>query len=250
MKRPRLKLALLAIVVFVVGLVVRFPASIGANLAADQVPGFSPGMAEGTIWNGTLHGPSFNGRQLQTVHWDFEPLELFLLHAAADIDVRLDGETLSAEIIANPSGRLEIGKLRGSITLASLARLKLMPENIARGNLLLDIDALALENGRLVAANGRAQLTGLESMMLNGVSLGDYAGTLENTDNGIQLTFRDIAAPLELSGTAQLTADGSYRTSGTLRPTDNTPPPLRNGMTFLGRPDSSGRYNFSFNGRL
>lgn len=249
MKRPRLKLVLLAVFVYSIGILLRFPASIGASLAANQVTGFSAGGARGTIWNGTLIAPELNGRQLESVQWDFNPLQLFLLQAAADIDVRIGGETLSAQVIATPSGRLEIENLRGSLALAALTDLKLMPKNMARGKLLLDIESLALEDGKLLAASGRAQLTGLESMMLNGVALGDYAGTLENTESGIQLAFRDINAPLELAGTAQLSPDGTYQATGTVRPTDATPPPLRNGMNFLGQPDNAGRYRFTVKGQ-
>ena len=250
MKRPRLKIALLAIAVFLVGLVVKFPASVGASLTSDFVPGFSAGTATGTIWNGSLDAPRWNGRSIQSLEWDLHALNLLLLEASADIDARIDGENLSATVTASPSGRLEVENLRGNISLDSLARLQLMPANLARGNVLLDIGQLVLDNRQLVAAEGRAQLTNLESMLLKGVALGDYAGTLENADEGIRLTFRDVQAPLELQGTANLAATGSYRTEGTVRPTSETPEKLRQGMQFLGKPDNSGRYRFSFQGRL
>lgn len=250
MKKPRLRIILLASVVFVVGLLVKFPASVGASMIESRVPGLSLGPADGTLWDGRVNAPQFRGRAIQSLDWELVSWRFLLLQVAADIELRIDGETVSASVVATPGGRIEVSGLRGNIKLASLERLRLMPSNLARGEVLLDIDALALEDNRLVAANGRAQLTGLESLLLKGTRLGDYAGTLENTDDGIRINFRDINAPLELQGQALLAADGSYRAEGSVRPTDETPDQLRQGMQFLGQPDSSGRHRFSFKGKL
>lgn len=250
MKRNRLKLVLLGIAVFLIGLIVKFPASIGVALATDFVPGFSVGSASGTIWNGRIEQAAIGMRSADTISWDLHAVKLLALRAAADVEIRLDNNTLTAHVAAAPGGTVTLDNLRGNLRLQTLSKLQLMPANFARGDVLLDIESLRMEEGRITEATGRAQLTGLRSDMLAGVPLGDYAGTLESGEAGIQASFRDANAPLELQGTATLSPDGSYTTRGTVRPTSDTPEQLRNGMAFLGRPDNNGRYSFQFSGRL
>jgi general secretion pathway protein N len=254
MKRLRLKLALLATGIFLVGLIVKFPASIAAVLVTRMNPGVAIAAAEGSIWEGHFAKVTVAGRTLDSVNWDLHALDLLLLRIAADTEMSLADDRLQATIRTRSGGNVDIRNLRGTLDLKQLEALRLMPERVAQGELLLDITSLVLHDNVPVEADGRIQLSGLRSPLLSGAQLGDFTGSLSTADSGIELVFRDTPgqadAPLELQGNAILSGDGSYHTQGSIRPTPNTPENLRNGMQFLGQADASGRYRFSFNGRL
>lgn len=254
MKRLRLKLVLLAIVVFLTGLIVKFPASVAADFVTRMNPGVDIAIAEGSIWEGRFTKVTVAGRTLDSVEWDLHALDLLLFRLTADTDIALGGDRLQATVSTRSGKVIDITNLRGTLGLDQLETLRLMPGRVAEGELLLDITSLALHNNVPTEATGRIQLSGLRSPLLSGALLGDFTGNLSTIDDGIELVFRDAPgqadAPLELQGNAILSADGSYRTQGSIRPTANTPENLRNGIQFLGQPDESGRYRFSFNGRL
>lgn len=247
---PTRKIILLGIVVFLLGLLVKLPASVVLPAGAGLLPGTSISQASGSAWNGKASGVTVAGRRLDSVEWDLAVLRLLLLQLSADVSANVAGDRLSARVTAGLDGRIEVHQLRGSVQLASLEQLRLLPRGMASGEVLLDIEQLLLDAGKPVEATGRAQLAGLRSGMLPGVALGNYAGTLQTNEQGIRLDFRDTEAPLELQGSATLLPDGSYRSQGTVRPTGDSPQQLREGMKFLGPQDDSGRYRFSFNGRL
>lgn len=254
MRRLHLKLVLLAVAVFLVGLIVKLPAGVAANLVTRMNPGVAIAVAEGSIWEGRFAKVTVAGRTVDSVHWDLHALDLLLFRITADTDIALGGDRLRATVSTRSGKNVDIRNLRGTLDLEQLESLRLLPGRVAQGELLLDVTSLALRDNVPVEASGRIQLSGLRSPLLSGAQLGAFTGKLSTADNGIELDFRDTPgqsdAPLELQGNAILSADGSYRAQGNIRPTSNTPEALRNGMQFLGQPDASGRYRFSFNGRL
>lgn len=245
------KLVALAISVYLAGLIARFPASLAIAWFVPATPGLVLGAADGTIWQGRIASIEYRGWNIGTADWSLEPFALFGLAVAADVKLERPGQgLLSAAVRATGAGRIEISDLQGAITLADLSRAKLVPGNIATGDVILNVENLELLNGRPVAADGRLGLANLRSALLPGVALGNYEGELATTDAGIAASFREVEAPLRVAGQGQLGADGRYTVSGSITPSAETPDALRRGLALLGQPDASGRYSFSFSGQL
>lgn len=245
------KIAALCALVFLLGLVAMFPAALAARWFVPPVPGLVIGPLEGSIWEGRANSIEYRRMSLGATRWNVDPLGLLALTLDAQVTVeRENAAPLRADVAISPSGEIEVESLSGTLTLADLEHAGLMPRNIARGDVMLDVAALRLADGRILAADGRAGLVNLQSSLLPGVSLGSYEGRFETGADTVTATFSDVEAPLRLNGRAELRPDGSYTASGTIIPTADTPEALRQGLMFLGQPDASGRYNFSFDGRL
>ena len=251
MKRPAARLALLGIGVYLAGLIVFFPATLAIRWFVPSTPGLALGAADGTVWNGRLAGVTYRGLDLGAAEWTLHPLALLGLAASADVALeRASGERMLASIRATLAGDVAISGLRGSVSLAELARAKLLPANIATGDVILDLQQLDVQNSRPVAAAGRVGLTNLQSALLPGIALGSYEGNVETTDAGIAATFRELDAPLRVAGKLELRPDGAYNVSGSITPVAETPDALRRGLALLGQSDPSGSYAFGFSGTL
>src|SRR5690606_17179366 len=144
------------------------------------------GAAEGTVWRGRIASVEYRGWQIGSANWSLEPLSLLALAVSADVRLERPGQgPLSASVRTTSDGRTEIRNLQGGITLADLSRAKLMPANIAAGDVIVNLQQLDLISGRPVAASGRVGLAGLTSTLLPGVALGSYEGEIETTDAAI-----------------------------------------------------------------
>lgn len=250
MKRRIAKFAALGAGVYLIGLVALFPASLALRWFVPEMPGIVLGTANGTIWNGHISGISYRGWHIGAAEWALEPLALLQLSIAADVRIVRPGRGPVMASVRVAPATIEFEALRGAVTLAELARAGMLPSNIASGEIILDLDRLEVKNDLPAAANGVIGLTGLRSTLLPGVVLGSYEAKIETTDDGIQATFHELEAPLEVAGQATVKPDGSYAVSGTITPTPETPESLQRGLMLLGQPDASGRYEFAFSGRL
>lgn len=245
------KIALIAVVVFVAGLIALFPASLAARWFVPDVPGLVLGSAEGTAWNGQVNGVEYNGWNAGNLHWSLNPLGLFLLRADAELRLERDAGEITAEVSATSDGRVNVVNLRGPLRIADLENARLVPRNFAAGELVLNVERLILDNGRPVSATGRIGLVNLHSPLLPRVPLGDYGGEMSTPEEGdIRLSFTELEAPLQVRGEARLSADGSYQVSGSITPLSETPEQIRRGLVFLGSPEANGAYPFSFQGTL
>lgn len=250
MKRPVLKFTALAVVIYLAGLVTLFPASLAMRWFVPAMPGITLGNADGTVWNGHISGIGYRGWNIGAAAWSLEPLSLLQLSVGADVLIEREGRgPVSANVRITPE-TMAFGALRGAVTLAELGKAGILPSNIANGEIILNLDRLEVQNDLPVAADGVIGLTELQSALLPGVALGSFEAELETTDAGIEATFHELEAPLDIAGQALVKPDGSYTVSGSITPTPETPEQLRRGLMLLGQPDASGRYAFNFSGRL
>lgn len=251
MKRPVLKLVTLVVVIYLFTLLALFPASLAARWFMPPISGLVMGPVDGTIWNGRIAGVEYNGLNAGDASWQLDPVALLTLRAVADVQLdRGDASPMEFAVAAGLGNRIEFRNLQGALMLAELEQARLMPRNIASGNVLLNVSQLVLENQRPTFAQGRVGLTELQSRLLPDVPLGSFEGEIDTANSVITLAFRDVEAPLRVTGQAQLQPDGRYAVTGNITPTNATPDALRRGFVLLGQPDASGRYTFSFNGQL
>ncbi|HEX7047505.1 MAG TPA: type II secretion system protein N [Gammaproteobacteria bacterium] len=250
MKRRVVKFAALAAGVYLIGLIALFPASLAVRWFVPSMPGITLGAADGTVWNGHIAAISYRGWNLGAAEWSLEPLALFSLAIGADVQLERPNRGPLAANVRITTSSMEFTALRGAVTLAELARAGMLPANVASGEIILNLARLEVVNDLPVAADGVIGLVDLRSTLLPGVPLGNYEADIETTDAGISATFRELEAPLDIAGQAEVKPNGSYTVTGTITPTPQTPESLRRGLMLLGQPDASGRYEFSFSGTM
>lgn len=244
------KLVALGFAAFFVFLVANFPADLAVRWFAPQLPELSTGIVEGSIWSGRARNAGFQKFTATEIRWTLHPFALFTGALEADLTVKLPHGGIDASVHQTTSGSTEFENLRGSLRLADAAALGFIPRNIAEGEILLNIEKLQLINGHPAAANGRIGLTGLESALLRGVSLGSYQADIVTKEEAIEATFADVEAPMRVQGSFVLQNNGRYTVDAKLLPVEGAPKEIENSLKFLGQADASGRYSFRSSGQL
>lgn len=246
----RRRLIALGLAVFVAGLVARFPANAAIAWFMPDVPGISLGNANGTVWSGHLAGSEYRKLSIPRIEWELSPAALLTGRLTAQLTVHLPQGKINADVSRSVGGHTIISDLQGNASLALASHIGLMPDNFASGELLLNFSHIELENGKPTAIEGRGALTRLRNNLLPGIPLGDYEATIETADTNIVGNFRDMQAPVEITGTATLMPDGRYTVSATLRSRAEAPDELKEGLKLLGPEDAEGRRRLDIEGRL
>ena len=246
----RRRLIVLGIAVFLAGLIIRFPANAAVAWFLPEVPGFEIGTANGTVWQGQLLGVQYRKLEIKRIDWNISAIALVTGSIKAELDARLANGELHATVAHGLGGRTTITGLKGDTSLAIASHIGLMPRDFASGEILLNFQTIELEDGKPVAVEGRGALTGLRNNLMPNVDLGDYEAVLSNSDQGIVGNFRDLQAPVEISGNATLQPDGKYTVTARLRPRPEAPESLKEALKFLGPEDTEGRRQVDLEGRL
>lgn len=247
MRRPVLLVAMGAILMLVF-LVTLWPARVAAgwllpgNVALTGV--------RGTVWQGEASQLRIDGHVVGALNWDASVLSLLGGRPAWQIELSRPAGFARARVAVSASGSVSVSDLTGASPLDGIS--DLIPLAGTRGDLTVNLAALALEDGMLTELAGSVVVDGLRPLGLNDVDL----GTLE-----VQLppdqappfagVLTAVSGPLLVEdGRLELQADGSYTVSGRVRPRDDAPETIREGIRFLGAPDPGGFYPFLQRGSL
>lgn len=246
----RRRLIALGIGVFLGGLVIRFPANAAVAWFLPEIPGVEIGTATGTIWQGRLLGVQYRKLAIERIDWDISATALLTGSVQADLNARLHDGELHATVSHGFGGTTTITNLKGTAPLAIASHIGVMPRDFASGEILLNFQTVQLDNGKPIAVEGRGALTNLRNSLMPDVALGDYEAVLNSTEQGIVGNFRDLHAPVEISGSATLQPTGQYSVSASLRPRPDAPEKLQEALKFLGPEDSEGRRQVEMEGHL
>ncbi len=235
-------------------LVATLPAGIAASwLAPDQVSVSSP---TGTAWNGQAAAASVPGLTVTDVRWRLKPLGLLLLRASGDIEFRLADGFGSTEFSAGPGGNVDLTDVRFASGIPTLAGV--LPVYDTRGQVSATLDRLEIADGWVNNAVGEVRVADLEVEPIvptgtpGRIALGNYEAVLSSADGGIIVAdLNDAGGPLEVQGELRLQPDRNYEFSGRLRPRDDAPQSLRQGIELMaGLPDAAGMREMTLSGSL
>jgi hypothetical protein len=237
-----IRLALsLAILVFLVTLLARFPARAGAGLLPSTVVCDQP---QGTLWRGSCTHLQTRALTLADVSWTLHPSALLHATLSADVssaDPRLSGQ---GQVELDRSGVLVARALQVHLPLRG--GLSQIPPGFD-GTIEADVTSVRLNNGMLDELVGTVRALQLHSDLLG--ELGSFE--LRFPEDGSMLgQLRDLSGPIALEGQVQLTHQNGYTTSGTLQARPSASPQLTQAMQLIGPPDSEGRRTFSLAGPL
>lgn len=231
----------------------KFPAGVAVRWFAPAGVTFA-GVA-GTLWSGSAATCSVNGFTAEALRWRLRPTSLFLGRVSANVEARIPDGFVSGDVAATPRS-VRFSDLRAATSLPALATV--LPVRGMRGQASVAIESLLLENGWPASAVGEIKLAGLESLPLipDGrgafVPLGDYTVTLVPAPEGeLAATFVDNGGPLEVAGTAKLSASRTYTIDALVEPRANAPETLVQGLNIMtAEPDAEGRRRLNLTGSL
>ncbi|WP_119681671.1 type II secretion system protein N [Indioceanicola profundi] len=191
----RLRTLVLVFLLALAGFVIaRLPLAAALNLAAP--PGIRVAEVQGTIWQGSLRGVTFQGRPLGDIRLAF---------AGTGWRWRLDGRELAADGRLMPGlGQAHISDLRLSGAIGAL-----LPAVPVPGVVEIERASLDLSQAGCVEGEGQAMLR-LE-LPLAGRNAPDLSGPLSCRDGALHLALAGQAADGPISATLELEPDALNR---------------------------------------
>lgn len=243
---------LLGLLAFLVFLLLLAPATLVTGLLAGRLTGFGVQSVEGLATEGSAHGVTWRGVQIERLNWNWRALALltgwleFRLETG-DPEIKLIGD-----VAMNPGRRLRIRDASGQLPLARLGALAGSSKPPLQGLVEFKLRDLYLNaNSQPQAANGIIYLRNARTTLGQPLNLGDFTLQLAPASpEGIQGTVKDNNGPLVLEGTLTLLPDGRYRLAGQAAVRDASNQALRQAMNLLGPPGGDGRWALNFSGVL
>lgn len=247
------KAALASLLVFLVFLVVQFPAGVAFRLAApDGVSGFG---FNGTVWNGSARIVRIGGQELRNTEWDLSVLRLLTGSLAGQFKSRWADGFIEGYGRINLGGTLTLDNARAAFGASVFQSVFGIPR--VGGQASIAIDSLELRDNwpyRLVA---KGELRNLSSPLMgrgDADIIGDLAFEFDTNTETDEATITgqlsDIGGPLELRGTLVLAPPGNYELSTRIKARPDAPESLRKNLEFLGRPEADGTRIFQLAGSI
>ena len=205
---------------------------------------------QGTVWSGSAALGSAGPLGFHDVRWQVRPWSILLARPGGYFETGLGDGFFQADVRVGPGG-VSLTDISASCSLSALA--SALPIAGIRGQVSLQLAELVLRDGWPASARGQMRLGQITVPSLVGgdpIVLGNYNVTLSGGD-GLQGAFEDQGGPLQVRGTASLTAAGKYEIQGIVQARPEANAALARGVELLtGDPDDTGMRAFSFTGTL
>lgn len=232
--------------VFLVGVVLMFPARVGYDWFAP--PGVALSGLEGTVWSGHARDANIMGLYLRDIEWRFRPALLATGRVGYRLTARPPGGEIEGEVAVGAGGTLRLADVRATLPLDTLRTITRV-DNLT-GVAAVTIESAVLENGMPTAARGSLELRELLVPIVSRSPIGAYRAEFFTEEQGITASVEDIDGVVDIAGQLLLRPDRSYLFTGLLAPTAQTPPRLQSQMQFLGTPNERGQYPVRMEGVL
>lgn len=209
----------------------------------------------GTAWSGQAGEVTVNDITLTGISWDIKASALFRQALEADITVGDLQSPISAEAtIRVTTSEINLTNTTVDVTAQWLQSQLPMPDFVivdVLGNINLDVQDMNFTRQGCQSLDG---LVALERSSLNSpfgdIRLGD-AGARLNCDSGVlTATVNQSSDDITTDGQFTLRPNMSFNLAATLTPGAGMPTQLKQGLDFLGQPDSDDSYSLSFSGKL
>jgi general secretion pathway protein N len=242
-------LVVFGVLVFVGIVVARLPASWAMP---DPKTGVACNDVDGSVWNGTCTGLTFQQQPLGDVSWEIHASRLLLGKLNADIVV--------TRPTGSARGNLEMGfdkRITGRNIQADLPidqdLTSALPPNFRglRGKLHADLALVRVEGQTLKVIQGAVEARDLTDGLGAGAQpWGSYSLTFPPSAGGDPIgQLRDLGGgPLAVEGSLRLTPEPGFDLEGLVTARPSASAELASDIQFLGSPDAQGRRPFSLAG--
>lgn len=243
MQKRLLKVGLLVVVL---GLILTFPARVAYRWFAPAE--FVASGISGTVWNGQAQEATINGFYLRQLNWEMQVSRLLTGKVAFDLDTKFASGFAEGSIAFGFGGSLYANDFSGALPLEAIQSIPAIGGT--RGMLSTEIVELQVSDGIPVVADGYLEIAGLSNPMLHREPIGGFRAEFFSQDSGIVASIEDTAAVIDLAGSLQLSADGTYEFLAQISPVDSTPSAIREQLRFLGSANDRGQHELRLEGSL
>ncbi|RUO18261.1 type II secretion system protein N [Aliidiomarina haloalkalitolerans] len=243
----RTKLVILFLLVYVVTIVVVFPARLAVSFVTLP-QGVSLNNVEGSIWRGSVAQVVTPDLTVHNISWQVRPWHVFTLNGVVDLQVaRHENNPLAgnARVIASP-GSVQVIDARFAGDLSELLDLSPVSSPIAlRGPVILQVNDYVLGEPVCDILDGEVQAFDLQGEFnRRWQPLGDYTVRVGCSEGRLLVQMpRDNLLGLSVDGT--IAPQGVDLRIG-IAPRAGAPEGLTELLAWLGNPDAEGRRYFNF----
>lgn len=243
---PKGRLIAVALIAFVAGVVLLFPARVAYRWFAP--PEIALSGIEGTVWRGSARDASFSGIYLRDLDWRIRPQALFAARLSYRISAAPAGGFLDGDASVSPGGTLRLTDLRASLPLEAISEAVRMPGLAGLAN--AQFERLEVDGGVPMAADGVLEVASLRVPLVAPMPIGGYRAEFFTQADGVIASVEDTDGLVDVAGRLLLSSDRSYQFLGQIAPKAETPEALRNQMRFLGTANARGQYELRLEGSL
>lgn len=247
-----IRLIIVGVVAFAIGLVAFLPARVVAGWVQSSTPAKLEGVT-GTLFHGQASYASLPGAGINNLQWTLHPAALLLGHASAHVSFDSDLDGLSTDVSRSLiSGNTQISNATGSATAGWLAKRGGYTFLPVSGRIQLNIkDARFNDALHVSALDGQITLSKARWELLNpAIKLGGVQAELDHTDAGIRARLVDSHGPLVIKGKATLSDDQAYAANVQLRARVGADDRLKKLLAQIDKADSEGWHRLQQHGRF
>lgn len=246
MIRSKRGLIIVGVLIFVIGLIVTFPARVAVSLLPPS--GIAISGIEGTIWRGSAREASVTGIYLRDIKWRSLPLALLTGRLAYRVEATPVSGFVDTRLSVGLDRRLHLSELTAAIPLDLFSNAIGVPG--LQGNASLNFERVELVDGLAIAADGVMQVANLIVPVVGRDSLGSYIAEFRSQNNGIVASIEDSDAVIDLAGSLQIRTDRSFQFLAQVVVTAATPEGIRQQLRFLPPPNDRGQQELRLEGIL
>lgn len=248
MTRRLVRWLLPGIAAYLVFLCATFPAAYVVRWLKPALPGIQLSDVSGSIWSGQAQGLVFDSVSLGAVRWTFDWRTPWTGRVGYHLHLDDGSLQLDGRAAVGRGRQITVRDLAGRVPLTRIDRWLPLPPDSINGVLQIDLTDLSVSNGLLQSADGTVALSETELNWPQHALLGNYRMQI-HTAQGIVGDIEDTGGPLILKAHAVLQSGRTYTVTGNLAARD-AGSDAAHLLTYLGSPDPSGRYPFSFSGHM
>ncbi|MBI5450373.1 MAG: type II secretion system protein N [Gammaproteobacteria bacterium] len=206
--KPWLRYALLLMVLYMLFLAGRFPASQALGLLQQRVAAVTAAGVTGTVWQGQASSIRLGRLQLDQVRWRL----LWLRLVRGELAVLVTGEQHHGRFDVVVGQQLGDGLFirDQGLPVAQLDQLLFDRPWGVSGSTDLDLHGIRFAAGHLRGIEGEVVVHGLGLSAPASLPLGDYRAMFSSTGQGINIALQDVNAALGVTGSVEVRPDGSY----------------------------------------
>ena len=239
------KIILLAILIFITGLVVKIPATVGyyfINNNEIKINGI-----RGTIWEGAASEFSYKNLYIRDMRWDFLPKKMLTGDFSYFMSMYPYNGYSEKEINFDLNG-ITLNNIKGKFPTNTIGIIA--PYLGIDTNIDVKIKTLRITQETLSDIEGVIVLNDLSLKGLTDQSLGDYRLDLNTKDNNIRAEIINLSGDLQIEGQITLSRNGVYVFEGEVASLNSGNINLNTMLSYLGSPNNNGMRKFRFEGEL
>lgn len=242
----RSRLIKVGLLVFVIGLIMLFPARVAYRWFAPAE--FVVSGISGSVWSGRATEVNAYGTYFRDLNWRIHLLDLVTAKLGYAIESKLASGFVEGNIAVGMGGTLRVTDLRATLSLASMQSIAAM-QGIS-GSVSANFSELKIAAAIPIAADGVLEISGLTMPLVSPDPLGGFKAEFFSQETGITASLEDTNAVLDLAGSLQISPDGTYQLLAHLTATSDTPAPVRQQLQFLGSANDRGQHELRLEGKL